>query len=352
MLRAWILGLGSYVPDRVVTNDEIPFLNERHERCAEKQTEMDDAWIWELTGIEARRYVPADGSVSCSDLAVEASRCALADAGIEAKDIDCIIFATLSPDIHFPGNAVFLQTKLGIANKDGCACFDIRQQCSGFLYGLQMADAFVRLGTYRRVLLVGAELHSHSLDYSTRGRDVMVLFGDGAGAVVIGAAETDDARSGILYTKLGADGTGAWDLYLKIFEMAKAPYIAYDASDRTQNLAKYPQMKGKKVFLNAVRHMVLATQQALSATGFGWDDIDWFVPHQANLRINELVVQYAKIPPDKVLNTIQMYGNTTAASVPLTIDHWRRAGKVNKGDRVLATVFGSGYTWGAAVFQI
>ena len=352
MLRAWIMGLGSYVPDRVVPNDEIPFLNERHERCAEQQTETNDAWIRELTGVEARRYVPADGSVSCSDLAVRASRCALADAGIEAKDIDCIIFATLSPDIHFPGSAVFLQTKLDIANKDGCACFDIRQQCSGFLYGMQMADAFVRLGTYRRVLLVGAELHSHSLEYSTRGRDVMVLFGDGAGAVVIGAVETDDARSGILYTKLGADGTGAWDLYLKIFEIAKAPYIAYDASDRTQNLAKYPQMNGKKVFLNAVRHMVLATQQALSTTGLGWDNIDWFVPHQANLRINEAVMQYAKIPPDKVLNTIQMYGNTTAAAVPLTIDHWRREGKVKKGDRVLATVFGSGYTWGTAVFQI
>ena len=165
-------------------------------------------------------------------------------------------------------------------------------------------------------------------------------------------AETDDAHSGILYTKLGADGTGAWELYLKIFEIAKAPYIAYDAGDRAQNLAKYPHMNGKKVFLNAVRHMVLATQQALSTTGLGWDDIDWFVPHQANLRINEAVMQYAKIPPDKVLNTIQMYGNTTAAAVPLTIDHWRREGKVKKGDRVLATVFGSGYTWGTAVFQI
>jgi 3-oxoacyl-[acyl-carrier-protein] synthase III len=352
MLRAWILGLGSYVPDRVVPNDEITYLNERHERCAEQQTAVDDEWIRTRTGIEARCYVPADGSMACSDLAAEASQRALADAGIEAKDIDCIIFATLSPDIHFPGSAVFLQKKLGIANKDGCACFDIRQQCSGFLYGLQMADAFVRLGTYRRVLLVGSELHSHSLDYSTRGRDVMVMFGDGAGAVVIGAVETSDERSGILYTKLGADGTGAWDLYLKIFEIAKAPYIAYDAGDRTQNLAKYPQMNGKKVLMNSIRHMVFGTQQALGATGLGWDDIDWFVPHQANLRVNEAVAQHAKIPPDKVLNTIQMYGNTTAATVPLTIDHWRREGKVNKGDRILATVFGSGYTWGTAVFQI
>ena len=352
MLRAWIQGLGSYVPDRVVSNDEIPFLNERHERCAAKQTEVDNEWIRARTGIEARRYVPADGSVACSDLAAEASRRALADAKIEAKEIDCIIFATLSPDIHFPGSAVFLQKKLGIAGKEGCACFDIRQQCSGFLYGMQMADAFVRLGTYRRVLLIGSELHSHSLDYSTRGRDVTVMFGDGAGAVVIGAVETSDARSGILYTKLGADGTGAWDLYLKIFEIAKAPYMAYDARDPARNMDKYPQMNGKKVLLNSIRQMVRGTQQALAATGLGWDDIDWFVPHQANLRVNEAVVQHAEIPPDKVLNTIQVYGNTTAATVPLTIDHWRRQGRVHKGDRILSTVFGSGYTWGTAVFQI
>jgi 3-oxoacyl-[acyl-carrier-protein] synthase-3 len=223
MLRARIMGLGSYVPERVVPNDEIPFLNERHERCAEQQTETNDAWIRELTGVEARRYVPADGSVSCSDLAVKASRCALADAGIEAKDIDCIIFATLSPDIHFPGSAVFLQTKLDIANKDGCACFDIRQQCSGFVYGLQMADAFVRLGTYRRVLLVGAELHSHSLEYSTRGRDVMVLFGDGAGAMVIGAAETDDARALVFCTRSSAPMARAPGTYTSRSSRSRRP---------------------------------------------------------------------------------------------------------------------------------
>ena len=300
MLRAWILGLGSYVPDRVVANDEIAFLNERHEICAAKQTDVDDEWIRTRTGVETRRYAPADGSVACSDLAAEASRRALADAGIGAEEIDCIIFATLSPDVHFPGSAVFMQKKLGIANKDGCACFDIRQQCSGFLYGMQMADAFVRSGTYRRVLLVGSELHSHALDYSMRGRDVLVRFGDGAGAAVIGAVETSDARAGILYMKLGADGTGAWDLYAKVFEIAKAPFMAYDARDPAQNLDKYPQMNGKKILLNSIRHMVRGTQQALVDTGLGWDDIDWFVPHQANLRVNEAVVQHAGIPPDKI----------------------------------------------------
>jgi 3-oxoacyl-[acyl-carrier-protein] synthase-3 len=205
---------------------------------------------------------------------------------------------------------------------------------------------------YKRVLLVGAEVHSHSLDFSTRGRDVMVLFGDGAGAFVLGPSQSDDPRSGIIYTSAHADGNGAMDLYLKIFEIAKAPYVYYDANDREQNQVKYPQMDGKRVFLNAVRGMVMSTQSALAKTGMTWNDIQWFVPHQANLRINEKVVEVAKIPPEKVLNTIEFYGNTTAATVPLTIDHWRQQGKVKAGDRILASVFGSGFTWGAAIFTI
>jgi 3-oxoacyl-[acyl-carrier-protein] synthase-3 len=245
-----------------------------------------------------------------------------------------------------------LQSKLGIDGENGCACFDIRQQCSGFLYGLQMADAFVRTGTYRRVLLVGAEVHSHSLDFSTRGRDVLVLFGDGAGAVVIGAVETNDKHEGIIYTKVGADGSGAMDLHLKVFDIAKTPYLFYDARDREQNLIMYPQMNGKRVFLNAVRAMNLSTREALEKTGLTWRDVDWFVPHQANLRINEAVAHYAEIPPEKVLNSIQHYGNTTAASVPLTIDHHRKAGTVKKGDLVVSAVFGAGFTWGAAIFRV
>jgi 3-oxoacyl-[acyl-carrier-protein] synthase-3 len=271
---------------------------------------------------------------------------------MEAKELDCIIFATLSPDIHFPGTGVFLQSKLGIDGETGCACYDIRQQCSGFLYGLQMADAFVRAGVYKRILLVGAELHSHSLDFTTRGRDVTVLFGDGAGAVVISARETDDAYEGVLYTQVGADGSGALDLHLKIFQIERLPYVAYDPANRAQNAIMYPQMNGKKVFLNAVRSMVMATQKALAATGLGWDRVDWFVPHQANLRINEAVAQYAGIPADKVLNTIQWYGNTTAATIPLTIDHYRAAGKVKKGDVILCAAFGAGYTFGASVFRL
>ena len=277
---------------------------------------------------------------------------AIADANLEPNDIDCIILGTLSPDFHFPGTAVLVQKKLGI-DRNACACFDIRQQCSAFVYGLQMADAFIRTGMYKRILLIGAELHSHSLDFSTRGRDVMVLFGDGAGAMVLGPQESDDPRAGIMYTSAHADGSGAMDLYLKIYEIARMPYLDYDPKDRSANeLMMYPKMDGKRVFLNAVRGMVMSTQAALAKTGLSWDDVQWFVPHQANLRINEKVVEVAKIPPEKVLNTIEFYGNTTAATVPLTIDHWRKQGKVKKGDRVLAAVFGSGFTWGAAIFTV
>ena len=351
MLRSKILGLGSYVPERVVTNEEIAYLDERHVRHETKRTETTDEWIRARTGIEERRYVPNDESTTCSDLAKWASERALADAGCSAADVDCIILATLSPDIHFPGTAVFLQSRLGIDGEGGCPCFDIRQQCSGFLYALQMADNFVRGGQYERVLVVGSELHSHSLDYSTRGRDVMVLFGDAAGAVVVGPTETDDPREGILYTKLGADGSGAMDLHLKVFDSKKMPHIQYnDAWGVPETM--YPQMNGKKVFLNAVRAMNLSTRAALEATGLTWDDVDWFVPHQANLRINEAVVHYGEIPPAKVLNSIQLYGNTTAATIPLTLDHHRKEGRVKKGDLVVSSVFGAGFTWGAAVFRV
>ena len=349
MIRTAILGLGSYVPDRVVTNDELRFLDDKHVRQAEPMMATDDAWIQQRTGIRERRY--AAPGVATSDLAAEAARRALADAGVAAKDVDCIIVGSLSPDIHFPGVGVFLQRKLGIADTS-CPCFDIRQQCSAFLYGLQMADAFIQAGMYKRVLLVGAEVHSHAIDFSTRGRDVTVLFGDGAGAVLLGPAPADDARAGVLYTKVHADGTGAENLYIKIFDISKTPYLAYDTRDRDVNKDIYPQMDGKRVYIRAVREMNLATQRALADTGLTWGDIDWFVPHQANLRINEQVAALAQIPPEKCLNTIQFYGNTTAATVPLTIDYWRQAGKVKKGDRVLSTVFGSGFTWGAAIFTV
>ncbi len=352
MIRTKLLGIGSYVPDRVVDNEELPYLDYRHVRQAERQMETTDEWIKKRTGIEQRRYVPNDESTACSDLALQAAKRALADANVDAKEVDCILLGTLSPDIHFPGTSLFLQSKLGIDGENGCACIDIRQQCSAFVYGLQIADSLIKTGTYKRVLLVGSELHSHSLDYTTEGRDVSVLFGDGAGAVVLGPEETDDPTAGVIYTKVGADGSGAWDLHMKVYECRRMPYVFYDATTRTERKMMYPQMDGKKVFLNAVRSMCLSSKEALEKTGLTWDDIDWFVPHQANLRINEAVVHYAEIPKEKVLNSIQFYGNTTAATVPLTIDHYLKAGKVKKGDLILSAVFGAGFTWGATIFRV
>ncbi|HEY1549209.1 MAG TPA: beta-ketoacyl-ACP synthase III [Kofleriaceae bacterium] len=343
MIRTKILGLGGYVPDRVVDNDELAHLNARHERQTTRTIDTDDAWIRQRTGIETRRYVPNDGSVATSDLAVHAAKRALGDAKLEPHEIDCIILGTLSPDFHFPGTAVIVQTKLGIA-AGNCACFDVRQQCSAFVYGLQLADAFVRAGTYRRILLIGAELHSHALEFSTRGREVTVLFGDGAGAVVLGPSETDDRASGIVYTNVHADGSGAMDLYLKIFDIKHLPY--FDGTDL------YPHMDGKRVYRAAVNGMVASARAALDAARMSWSDIDWFVPHQANQRLTEKVVELAQVPADKVLSSIDRFGNTSAASVPLTIDLWRREGKIARGHRIMSTVFGSGFTWGTAIFTV
>jgi 3-oxoacyl-[acyl-carrier-protein] synthase-3 len=259
-MRTQVLGLGSYVPERIVPNDELRFLTVQQERADTLQMETNDEWIQTRTGIRERRY--AAPGVATSDLALEAARRAMAEAGTEAKDIDCIIFGTLSPDIHFPGSAVFLQQKLGVAGEGkgkSAACFDIRQQCSAFVYGMQMADAFIKAGMYQRVLLVGAEVHSHCLDFSTRGRDVTVLFGDGAGAMVLGPLDSDDPRAGVAYTDCHADGSGAMNLHLKIFEISKAPYFADLPGDPEGAKRIYPQMDGKRVFLNAVRNMVMSS---------------------------------------------------------------------------------------------
>jgi 3-oxoacyl-[acyl-carrier-protein] synthase-3 len=351
MIRTKILGLGSYVPDRVVTNEELPYLNDRHVRQETKQTETDDEWIQKRTGIKQRHYVPNDGSVATSDLALQAAKRALADANLEATDIDCIIFATLSPDFHFPGTAVVLQTKLGVAGKTDCACYDIRQQCSGFVYGLQMADAFIRTGMYKRVMLVGAELHSHSLDYTTRGRDVMVLFGDGAGVAILGPMESDDPRAGVMYTSAHADGNGAKDLNLKIFEINRLPYLDYSPMDRENNQLMYPHMDGKRVFLNAVRGMVMSTNTALAKTGLTWDDIQWFVPHQANLRIIDSAADKLGLDREHSVNVLTHTGNTSAASIPLALTAAADDGRFQPGDLLLMSGFGAGMTWASAVVR-
>lgn len=335
MIRTVIQGVGYYVPPRVVTNDELA-----------KQMNTSDEWIVQRTGIKERRYI--DDGVGASDLGLKAAEQALERAGLTAKDLDLILFSTLSPDVCFPGSACFLQAKLGCRQ---IAALDLRTQCTGFLYGLQTADAFIRTGTYKRVLLVGAEVHSTGLEFSDRGRDVTVLFGDGAGAVVLGPAEGDGttADRGVLFTKVCADGTGAKELWCLAPTSARIPRLSHAMLDEG---AQFPQMNGKLVFRWAVEKIPEIAMEALAATGYRIEDLDWFVPHQANLRINEMVAKRLGIPDEKCWNNIVRYGNTTAATIPIGLAELVEAGKAKPGDLMLFAGFGSGFTWGSAIVRL
>jgi 3-oxoacyl-[acyl-carrier-protein] synthase-3 len=325
MHRSAILGIGHYVPSRVVTNDDLA-----------KLMTTSDAWIVQRTGIRERRYIERSG-IGSSDLAVPACRMALEHAGLETKDVDAIVFATLSPDHNFPGSGCFLGDKLGMP---GVPALDVRNQCTGFLYGLSVADAWVRAGVYKNVLLVGAEVHSTGLDFSDRGRDVAVLFGDGAGAAIVGHDQ------GIKAIHLHADGSGARDLWLE------CPASAYDPRLTTQMLEEgrhFPSMNGKQVFRWATEKMPEVVRAVLAEAEVAVDAVDLFVPHQANLRINQLVGQKLGIPEQKTVHDIERYGNTTAATIPLGLSGAWREGRCDRGSTVLFAAFGSGYTWGGAV---
>lgn len=326
-----ILGLGSYVPPRVLKNEDL-----------KSMMDTSDEWIQQRTGIKQRHWV--EGKTCTSDLALEASNRALASAGVKKEEIDLILLATLSPDHEFPGTACFLQDKMGLP---GVPAIDVRQQCTGFIYGMAMADAFIKTGQYKRVLLVGAETHSKGLDKSTEGRDVSVLFGDGAGAVVMGP--TDDPKHRIYSTHLHADGKYASELWIE------APSVTYDGDRLTQEAmarkAHYPKMNGKTVFLHAAKRMPEVLMESIHANGLKLSDIDLFVFHQANLRINEMVAKQLEIPAEKVFNTIDRFGNTTAATIPLGLDEAVKAGKLKPGMLVASAAFGSGFTWASAIYR-
>lgn len=331
MPRTVILGLGQYLPERVVTNDDLA-----------KMFDTSDEWIQKRTGIRERRHV--EDGVGSADLAVPAAKQAVEAAGLELEDIEFIIFATLNPDYFFPGSGCVLQKKLGLP---GIGALDVRNQCSGFIYGLSVADAFIKTGMYKRILLVGAEVHSSGLEFADRGRDVTVLFGDGAGAVVLGA--TDDEDRGILSTHLHADG-----------RFLDALWIEYPAGRRTPRITKeimdeglhYPRMNGRKVFKMAVEKLPEVINEALAANGLSIDDIDLLVPHQANIRINEYVAKEMGIPPEKVFHNIQKYGNTTAGSIPIALNEAILEGKAKKGDTIMLAAFGSGFTWASCVLRL
>ena len=324
-----IHGLGFHVPLRVVTNDDLS-----------KLMETSDEWIVQRTGIRERRWV--EGDVGASELAEHAARRAMHDAGIDAKQIDLIVFATLSPDVNFPGSGCLLGARLAIA---GTPALDVRNQCTGFLYGLSVADQFVRAGTMDHVLVVGAEVHSTGLDVSTRGRDVAVLFGDGAGAAVVGPSD-DEHR--ILDTKLHADGSHYDILMVEAPASRRNPRLTHEMIDEGRH---FPSMDGKAVFKQAVERLPEVIGEVLAPQGLSIDDVDLLVPHQANLRINEMVAKRLGLGPDRVFNNIDRYGNTTAASIPIALCEARERGMVRSGSRVVLAAFGAGLTWGATLLR-
>jgi 3-oxoacyl-[acyl-carrier-protein] synthase-3 len=332
VLRTEFISTGICVPDRVVTNDELS-----------QVMDTSDEWIRTRTGIQQRRWVPADGSQLTSDLGAGAARMALERAGLQATDLDAIIFATLSPEYMFPGSGVLLQQKLSVP---GIPCLDVRNQCSGFLYGLSIADAWIRAGQYRRVLLVGAEVHSAGLDVTTRGRDLAVLFGDGAGAAVLGATEADGR--GVLSTHIYADGSQAKLLWCDLGGCAHNPRFTPELLEAG---LQFPIMQGREVFRNATTRMPEAVRTALQVNGLTTDDIKVFIPHQANLRIAEMCQKQLGLRDDQVFNNIQRYGNTTAASIPLAMHEALEAGRFGRGDLVMIAAFGSGFTWGSAAIR-
>lgn len=331
MIRARIAGTGRFLPSRVVTNDALA-----------ARMDTSDAWIRARTGVEERRWV--EGDVGPAELAEHAARAALTNAGRSLSDVDMVLFATLSPDLFFPGSGCLLQARLGLGS---VPAMDLRNQCTGFLYGLQTADALVRAGLYRCVLLVGAEVHSSGLDVSTRGRDVAVLFGDGAGAAVI--TPTDDVDTGILDVLLHADGAGAELLMLEAPASRSNPRLTPSMLEEGRH---YPRMDGPAVFRRAVERLPEVAREILARNGLTVADVDLVVPHQANLRINLHVAQELGVPPEKVVHTVQRWGNTTAASIPTALDLAREDGRARPGSLVLMLAFGAGLTWGAALIRL
>lgn len=341
MTNAYISGTGFYVPPRVVTNDDLAAMG----------IDTNHEWIVQRTGIESRRFAPE--GVGTSDLALKASEDAIADAGIDKKDLDLIIFATLSPDHCFPGSGVFLQQKLGLCDGDSpkfVPALDIRNQCSGFLYGLATASAFVESGKAKHVLLVGAETHSAAMDLSTKGRQIASLFGDGAGAVIVSATTED---RGVRGTWLGADGRYAHTLSQRVWDISKRPFIPLNGEGVGQVAPDHmwAQMDGKIVFKHAVEKMCLGLMQACWAQNIGPESIDLFVFHQANMRINQYVATSLKLPEEKIVHNIQRYGNTTAATIPILLAESTRNGKLKRGMKVACVAFGSGFTWGSAIID-
>ena len=334
MYSSKIAGIGHYVPDNVVTNDDLS-----------KIMDTNDEWITERTGIKERRWIDPKTDDAPSTMGTKAARMAIENAGLTPDDIDFIIFATLSPDYYFPGPGVMVQEQLGIKE---IGALDVRNQCSGFVYGLSVADQFVKTGMYKNILVVGAENHSGGLERSTRGRGVTVIFGDGAGAVVV--SKDDREGSGILSTHLHSEGKHAKELALEgPSTMRWVPEIIED--NDPEDTSYYPYMNGNFVFKHAVTRFMEVIGEALATNNCQPKDISLLVPHQANLRISQFVQQKLGLSDDQVYNNIMRYGNTTAASIPIAMSEAWQEGKIKEGDLVCLAAFGSGFTWASALIK-
>jgi len=333
MYNSKITGLGFYIPDNVVTNDDLS-----------KIMDTSDEWIQERTGIKERHWIPDGSDDTSAIMGAKAAKIAIDKAGLNKDDIDFIVFATLSPDFYFPGCGVQIQEMLDLKT---IGAIDIRNQCSGFVYALSTADQFIKTGMYKNVLVIGAEYHSNGLDKSTRGRDVSVIFGDGAGACVL--SRTEDNNKGILSSHLHSEGKYADKLIVKSPSIKH--WVPEILESKGEDISYFPYMDGTFVFKNAIIRFSEVIMEGLSANNLSPSDIDLFIPHQANLRIAQFVQQKFKLRDDQVYNNIMNYGNTTAASIIIALSEAWEKGKIKDNDLVILAAFGSGFTWGSVVIR-
>ncbi len=332
MYNSKIIGLGHYVPEQVVTNEDLS-----------KIMDTNDAWIQERTGIKERHWIAEGSEDTSAVMGAKAARIAIERAGLTTKDIDFIVFATLSPDYFFPGCGVQIQDMLDMKT---VGAIDIRNQCSGFVYAISTADQFIKTGMYKNVLVIGAEFHSNGLDKTTRGRGVSVIFGDGAGAAVL--TREEDTTKGILSTHLHSEGAYADKL---IVESPSIRNWVPELMANPDDISYFPYMDGQFVFKNAVVRFSEVIIEGLTKNNLSKEDIDMLIPHQANLRISQFIQRKFGLSDDQVFNNIQKYGNTTAASIPIALTEAWEQGKVKEGDTVVLAAFGSGFTWGSVIIK-
>jgi 3-oxoacyl-[acyl-carrier-protein] synthase-3 len=334
MYHSKISGLGFYVPSNVVTNDDLS-----------KIIDTNDEWIQERTGIQERRHI-IPGEDTTTSMGVKAAKIAIERSGIAEKDIDFIVFATLSPDYYFPGPGVLVQRDLGLRT---IGALDVRNQCSGFVYALSVADQYIKTGMYKNILVIGSEVQSSGLDMTTRGRGVSVIFGDGAGAAILSREE--DLSKGILSTHLHSEGIHAEELVLTAPGMGGRWVNDILADNDPDDESYYPHMNGQFVFKNAVVRFAEVINEGLEANNLKVSDIDMLIPHQANLRISQYIQKKFGLNDDQVHNNVQKYGNTTAASIPIALTEAWELGKIKSGDTVVLAAFGSGFTWASAIIK-